>query len=81
MKKNKDIELEESLLKNFQVYNNNIPESNDCTEVPVTDANELLTEIANYASKVRTEAILGRKYITGFICKDGTEIVLTDLIK
>ena len=74
MKKNKDIELEESLLKNF---NNNIPETN----VLVTDASELLTEIANYASKVRTETILGRKYITGFICKDGTEIVLTDLIK
>ena len=80
MKKNKDIELEESLLKNF-LYNNNIPETNDCTDVLVTDASELLTEIANYASKVRTETILGRKYITGFICKDGTEIVLTDLIK
>ena len=78
MKKNKDIELEESLLKNF---NNKIQESNDCAEVLVTDASELLTEIANYASKVRTETILGRKYITGFICKDGTEIVLTDLIK
>ena len=80
MKKNKDIELEESLLKN-SLYNNNIPESNDCAEVLVTDASELLTEIANYVSKVRTETILGHKYITGFICKDGTEIVLTDLIK
>jgi len=78
MKKNKDIELEESWLKNF---NNNIPESNDHTAVIVTDASELLTEIANYVSNVRTETILGRKYITGFICKDGTEIVLTDLIK
>ena len=78
MKKNKDIELEESLLKNF---NNNIPDSNDDTEVLVTDANELLTEIANYVSKVRTETILGHKYVTGFICKDGTEIRLTDLIK
>ena len=78
MKKNKDIELEESLLKNF---NNNIPESNEDTEVIVTDASELLTEIANYVSKVRTETFLGREYITGFICKDGTEIVLTDLIK
>lgn len=81
MKKNKDIELEESLLKNFQTYNNNIPENNDCTEVLVTDASELLIEIANYASKVRTETILGRKYVTGFICNDGTEIVLTDFIK
>lgn len=78
MKKNKEIELEASLLKNF---NNNIPDSDEETEVLVTDANELLTEIANYVSKVRTETILGRKYITGFICKDGTEIVLTDLIK
>ena len=78
MKKNKDIELEESLLKNF---NNNIPESNENTEVLATDASELLVEIVNYVSNVRTETILGRKYITGFICKDGTEIVLTDLIK
>ena len=40
MKKNKDIKLEESLLKNF---NNNISESNDCANILVTDASELFT--------------------------------------
>jgi hypothetical protein len=68
---------EEELLKTFSP---NIPDEDGGTEVACTDASELLESIIGYVSKVRTETILGHKYVTGFICKDGTEITLTDLL-
>ena len=41
-----------------------------------SDAHFVIKSISDNVSKVRTETILGHKYITGLICHDGSEISL-----
>ena len=60
----------------LDVYNNNIKEA----EKKWSNADELRLSISECCNKVRTRTILGQKYITGFICNDGSELSFAELI-